>query len=153
MTISEIHAKVVEAYSEAISGTEFANVKIVPIDRQTDDIVRGTAETEYDGAYSREMMLKAVTVNEDLYYYASNPKTWKAECNRFQETIEERLLRGIGDLEVTDASCETGKSGDAGGVLHIAFSVTDYEETDFDGREAEAEYMEEINTELTIKTE
>lgn len=153
MTISEIHEKVVTAYSEAIDDTEFSEVKIIPIDRQSDDVVRGTAETEYDGSYSREMMLKVITVNEDLYYYPSNPKTWKSECNRFQEIIEERLLKGIEDIEVSDVSCETGKNGDAGGVLHIAFSVTDYEESDFDGREAEAEYMEEISTELTIKTE
>ena len=153
MTVSDIHTAVVSAYRQALSGTEFEKVKFVPIDRETDDLVRGVAETEYDASYVREMGLRVTTVNEDLYYYATSSKKWKVELNTFQEYMEDALLRGIGDLEVTDVSCETGKTGETGGVLHLSFSVTNYEAVDFDGRNTNAEIMEDIDTEVTIHTD
>lgn len=152
MTINQIHASVVAAYREAIDGTAFKDISIIPIDRETDDVVRGSAETEYDGSYSREIGLKVTTVNEDLYYYASDPKSWKIELNDFQEVMEARLLKGIGELEVTDITCESGRTGETGGVLHLSFTVTDYEVVDFDGRETDAEVMENIDEEITVKT-
>lgn len=153
MTVTEIHAAIVNAYRQALAESEFKNVKFIPIDRQTDDVVRGQAETEYDASYGREMGLKVITVNEDLYYYATNPKTWKSELNRFQEYMESALLCGIDDFEVTDITCESGKQGDTGGVLHLSFTITHYEVVDFDGREAAADYMEDIDTEVTIHTD
>ena len=152
MTISEVHKAVVAAYREAINGTAFKNVKINPIDRATEDVIRGACETEYDGSYSREIGMKVLTVDEDLYYYASDPKNWKIELNNFQELLEARLLKGIGDLEVTDVSCESGRYGDTEGVLHLSFTLRDYEIVDFDGRDAAAEYMENVDTDLTVKT-
>jgi hypothetical protein len=152
MTINQIHAAVVSAYREAIADTEFKDVPIIPIDRETDDVIRGAAETEYDASYSREIEMKVTTVNEDLYYYASDPKSWKIELNDFQEIMESRLLKGIGDLEVTDILCETGRTGETGGVLHLSFTVTDYEVIDFDGRETAAEVMENIDEQITVKT-
>ncbi len=152
MTISQIHAAAVAAYRQAILGSAFKDIKITAMDRETDDIHRGEAETEYDGNYSREMSLKVTTVNEDLYYYASSPKEWKIELNDFQELIEARLLKGVGDLEVTDISCESGPYGGTSGVLHIAFTLTDYEVIDFDGRETDADTMETLATDIRIET-
>lgn len=152
MTVSQIHTAVVAAYREALADTEFDEVKIIPIDRETDDVVRGQAETEYDGSYGREMGLRVTTVNEDLYYYATSSKKWKVELNKFQEYMEERLLRGIGEFEVTDISCESGKQGETGGVLHMSFAITHYEAVDFDGRDTAAEVMEDIDTDVTIHT-
>ena len=152
MTVGEIHAAVVAAYKEAISGTEFQGTKIVPMDRETDDVVRGQFETEYDASYSREMGLKVVTVNEDLYYYAQNAKKWKVECNELQELLELRLLRGVGELSIDDISCESGRTSETGGVLHLSFTIAHYEAADFDGRDADADYMEDISTVLTIHT-
>jgi len=152
MTINQIHMAVVSAYREAIADTAFKDITIIPIDRETDDVIRGSAETEYDASYSREIGLKVTTVNEDLYYYASDPKSWKIELNNFQEIMEARLLKGIDELEVTDIICESGRTGETGGVLHLSFTVTDYEVVDFDGRETAAEVMENINEQVTIKT-
>lgn len=152
MTINQIHTAVVSAYREAIADTAFKDITIIPIDRETDDVIRGSAETEYDASYSREIGLKVTTVNEDLYYYASDPKSWKIELNNFQEIMEARLLKGINELEVTDIICESGRTGETGGVLHLSFTVTDYEVVDFDGRETAAEVMENINEQVTIKT-
>lgn len=152
MTISNVHKAVVAAYREALAGTKFKNVKINPIDRATEDIIRGACETEYDGSYSREIGMKVLTVDEDLYYYASDPKNWKIELNEFQELMEARLLKGIGELEITDVTCESGRYGDFDGVLHLSFTLTDYEVVDFDGRETNADYMENIDEQITLKT-
>lgn len=149
MTVSEIHAAVVAAYREALTGSDFDGTKITPIDRETDDIVRGTAETEYDASYARECGMKVTTVNEDLYYYANSPKQWKIECNAFQELIEDRLLRGLpeADTEVTDVMCETG-----GGALHISFTVTRYDIMNYGHEnEADAELMETLEQIIDIE--
>ena len=150
MTISEIHAAAVAAYREAIDDTQFDGIKISPIDRETQDLVRGEASTEYDANYSREMGLKVTTVSEELYYYATDPKHWKIELNNFQEIIEARLLKGVSGLEVTDITCESGRYGDTGGALHMSYDLIDYEEVDFDGRNTNAQVMEEISPEVTI---
>lgn len=150
MTINQIHTAVVSAYREAIDGTDFKDITIIPIDRETDDVIRGSAETEYDGAYSREIGMKVTTVNEDLYYYASDPKSWKIELNNFQEVMQARLLKGIGELEVTDIECESGKVGETGGVLHLSFTLNDYEVVDFDGRETDADIMENLDETISI---
>lgn len=152
MTVTEIHAAAVAAYKEALADTEFKDVEITPIDRETQDIQRGQCETQYDASYSREIGLKVTTVAEELFYYASNPKKWKSELNAFQEYMELRLLRGVGGLEVTDIDCDTGRYGDTGGMLHLTFNLVDYEVVDFDGRETDAEVMEEVDTELSIRT-
>jgi len=152
MTINQIHTAVVSAYREAIADTAFKDITIIPIDRETDDVIRGSAETEYDASYSREIGMKVTTVNEDLYYYASDAKSWKIELNNFQEIMEARLLKGIGELEVTDINCESGRTGETGGVLHLSFTLTDYEVVDFDGRETNAEVMENIDEQITVKT-
>ena len=153
MTISQIHAAVVSAYREAVTGTAFEAIRFTAMDRETTDLVREEAALEYDGSYSREIGLKVATVNEDLYYYASSPKKWKIELNNFQELIEARLLKGVGDLEVTDINCESSPYGETGGVVHISFTLTDYEVVDFDGRDAAAEPMEDIDADITIITE
>lgn len=152
MTISEIHAAVVSAYREALDDTAFDQVKIIPIDREADDVIRGACETDYDGSYTREIGMKVATVDEELYYYASDPKSWKIELNNFQEIMEARLLKGVGSLEVTDITCESGRYGETGGVLHISFTLTDYEVVDFDGRETAAEVMDEIDAEISVET-
>lgn len=150
MTVNEIHAAVVVAYREALEDSEFENVKIVPIDRETQDEKRFQCETEYDATHSREIGLKVTTVTEELYYFARDPKKWKIELNNFQELMELRLLRGVGELEVNEINCESGRYGDTGGVLHITFNVVDYEEVEFDGRNANAEFMEDVEAELEI---
>ena len=152
MTVNQIHAAAVAAYREALEDSDFEDVKITPIDRETQDEHRFQCETEYDASYSREMGLKVTTVAEELYYFASDPKTWKIELNDFQELMETRLLKGISDLVVTDIECESGRYGDTGGVLHLSFNLIDYEEVDFDGRNTDAEVMDEIDTEVTIYT-
>jgi len=152
MTVNEIHAAAVAAYREALDGSDFEDVKIVPIDRETQDEKRGQCETEYDAHYSREIGLKVTTVAEELYYFASDPKKWKVELNNFQELIEARFLKGIEGLEVTDIDCESGRYGDTGGVLHLSYELIDYEVVDFDGRETDAEVMEKLDTELSIHT-
>lgn len=152
MTISQMHKAVVAAYREALAESEFKNIKINPIDRATEDVIRGAAETEYDASYAREIGMRVTTLDEDLYYYASDPKNWKIELNNFQTLMEARLLKGIGELEVTDISCESGRYGDTEGVLHLSFTVTDYEVVDFDGRETNAEVMENIEEQITLKT-
>lgn len=152
MTVGDIHKAVVSAYKEALADTAYKDAKFVPIDRETEDVVRGQFETEYDASYSREMGLRVTTVNEDLYYYASNAKKWKVECNQVQEYIELRLLKGIGELSIDDISCESGRTGETGGVLHISFVIQLFEEADFDGRDSSAQYMDTIDTELTIHT-
>ena len=150
MTVNEIHAAAVAAYREALTDSEFEDVKILPIDRETQDEKRFQCETEYDAHFSREIGLKVTTVTEELYYFAKDPKKWKIELNNFQELIELRLLRGVGDLEVTDIDCESGRYGDTGGVLHITYDLIDYEEVEFDGRNTDAEMMEEVEAELSI---
>ena len=152
MTVSEIHAAAVAAYKEALADTEFKDVEITPADRETQDIHRGQCETQYDASYSREIGLKVTTVSEELFYYANSPKKWKVELNNFQEYIEARLLKGVSGLEVTDITCDTGRYGDSGGALTATFNLVDYEEVDFDGRETDAEVMEEVDTELSIHT-
>lgn len=152
MTISQMHKAVVAAYREALAESAFKNIKINPIDRATEDVIRGAAETEYDASYAREIGMRVTILDEDLYYYASDPKNWKIELNNFQTLMEARLLKGIGELEVTDISCESGRYGDTEGVLHLSFTVTDYEVVDFDGRETNAEVMENIEEQITLKT-
>ena len=152
MTVNEIHAAAVAAYREALEDSEFADVKITPIDRETQDEKRFQCETEYDASYSREIGLKVTTVAEELYYFAKDPKKWKIELNNFQELIELRFLKGVGGLEVTDIDCESGRYGDTGGVLHISYSLVDYEEVEFDGRNTNAEMMEEVEAEVALKT-
>lgn len=150
MTVSQIHAAVVAAYREALAGSEFEDIKITPIDRETEDIVRGTAETEYEASYSRECGMRVMTVNEDLYYYAESAKNWKLECNRFQTLIEERLLYGIdeADVEITDIICETG-----GGALHISFSITRYDVIGYEDQQTkDAEEMETLTANYQIDT-
>ena len=150
MTVMEMHSACVAAYKEALEGTEFEGVEITPVDRETQDVHRFMCETDYDASYSREIGLKVTTLDEELYYYSKDSKKWKAELNRFQEAIELRFLKGVGGLEVTDIDCESGRYGDTGGVIRITFALVDYEEVEFDGRNASAEYMEEINESLTI---
>jgi len=152
MTVNEIHAAVVAAYREALAGSEFEEVKIVPIDRETQDEKRFQCETEYDASYSREIGLKVTTVAEELYYFAKDPKKWKIELNNFQELIELRFLKGVGGLEVTDIDCVSSRYGDTGGVLQVSFNVVDYEEVEFDGRNADAEMMEEVEAEVALNT-
>lgn len=152
MTISQMHKAVVAAYREALADSAFKNIKINPIDRATEDVIRGAAETEYDASYAREIGMRVTILDEDLYYYASDSKNWKIELNDFQTLMEARLLKGIGELEVTDISCESGRYGDTEGVLHLSFTVTDYEVVDFDGRETNAEVMENIEEQITLKT-
>ena len=153
MTVGQIHTAVITAYKEAISeDSTYKNCKIVPIDRETEDVVRGQFMTEYDANYSREMGLRVTTLNEDLYYYARSAKKWKKECNDLQELLELRLLKGIGEFSIDDIQCETGHTGETGGVLHVSFTITFHEIADFDGREAAAEYMDTIDTSLTIHT-
>ena len=152
MTVNEIHAAAVAAYREALAGSEFEDVKIVPIDRETQDEKRFQCETEYDASYSREIGLKVTTVAEELYYFAKDPKKWKIELNNFQELIELRFLKGVGGLEVTDINCESGRYGDTGGVLHISYELVDYEAVEFDGRNTDAEMMEDVDAEVTLNT-
>ncbi len=153
MTVGQIHTDVITAYKEAIAGSPYAKLKIVPIDRETLDVVRDQFETEYDGNYSREMSMRVTTLNEDLYFFAASAKKWKVACNEVQELIEQRLLKGIGEYSVDDISCESDRNGETGGVLHISFTITHYEVADFDGRDADADYMETIDTDMTITTE
>ena len=153
MTVEDIHTAVITAYKEALDDTDYESCKIVPIDRETEDVVRGQFETEYDANYSREMGMRVTTLTEDLYYYASNPKKWKVECNEVQEYIEQRLLKGIGEFSIDDVDGQSGRTAETGGVLHISFAITHYEVADFYGRDASADYMETIDTDMTIQTE
>lgn len=152
MKVNDIHAAVISAYREALVGSDFENIRIEPVDRETQDVIRGQAETDYDYSHSREMGLHVTTVSEELYYYATNPKKWKIELNNFQELMEQRLLKGINGLEINDIDCESGRYGDTGGAIRISFEVVDYEVVDYDGRESNAEMMEDIDAEVTIET-
>lgn len=152
MTVSDMHAAAVSAYREALAGSSFEGIKIRPIDRETKDIERGIIETEYDADYGRQMLMKVITVHEDLFYYAKyedGSRQWKIETNEMQELIVDRLLCGLlgGEVSVEEIDCES-----ADGVLHISFSVVFYEVKDFDGRETAAETMENLETTLEIET-
>lgn len=146
MTVSQLHKAVVDAYREALEGSDFADIKITPIDRESDDLVRHSAETEYDASYSRECSMTVTTVRESLYYYATDPHTWKLEINNFQQLIEERLLKGIDeiDADISEVNCESG-----GGALHISFVITHYDITDFDDTE-EKPVMETLTQNLEV---
>lgn len=147
MTIEEAHAKIIEAYREAVEGSDYEGIEIIPVDRQKDTIRRPSAETVYDASYSKEMMLRVMTLDEELYFYPQNAKIWKADANVFQELIETRLFKGIDDLEIYDIDCSSGRDGDLGGVLQITFSAANYEVI------PEDEYPEMEQLELNQKVE
>lgn len=95
ISLVELNKVVIAKIREALAGTDFAKVPILPLDEA--DIVRPSFKVNMEGSKLEKInaFLYGRTIATSIYFFASNMKHYRLENMKVQEILESAFIDGI----------------------------------------------------------